>query len=628
MKSEFLPMCKKDMELRNWEAVDFVFVSGDAYVDHPSFGVAIIARTLERYGYKIGIIAQPDWKDNKAFGIYGRPKLGFLVAAGNMDSMVNHYTVNKKRRKKDSYSPGGEMGKRPDRATIVYCNKIREVYGDITIIIGGIEASLRRFAHYDYWEERVRNSILTDSSADLLIYGMGEKPIIEIAECLNMGMEAKYIRHINGTCYTLNDINEIYDYIEIESASEVKIDKNSYAKAFKKQYEEQNPFLGKPLVQKHDQAYLVQNPPSKPLTQLELDDVYELPYQRKAHPIYDKFGGIPALEEVEFSLLSARGCYGGCSFCAITFHQGRIIQSRSHESLVDEAKKLIESDNFKGYIHDVGGPTANFRKPSCEKQLKYGACKNKQCLFPKPCENLEVDHQDYIVLLRKLRKIPKVKKVFIRSGIRYDYVVADKNKQFLKELCEHHISGLLKVAPEHVDPQVLKLMGKPDVKVFDKFALEYEKMNKKIEKEQYLVPYLISSHPGSTLKSAIKLACYLKKIGYIPEQVQDFYPTPGTISSAMYYTELNPITMEKIYVPKTKEEKHMQRALLQFNRRENYKLVREALEKENRYDLIGNKKECLIIDRENSQSNNLKYNNKMSNKKSRTKGKSFRKKRK
>lgn len=609
MENEFLPISYREIKERNWDSVDFVLVSGDAYVDHPSFGTAIIGRTLERYGYKVGILAQPNWKDKSSFEEFGRPRLGFLVGAGNMDSMVNHYTVNKKRRKKDSYSPGGQMGKRPDRATIVYCNKIREAYGDIPIIIGGIEASLRRFAHYDYWEERVRNSILTDSSADILVFGMGEKPIIEIAECLQMGMEAKYIRHVNGTCYTVTALDEVYDYIEIESAEAVKHDKIAYAKAFKKQFEEQNPFLGKPLIQKHDQAYVVQNPPSKPLSQLELDDIYEYPYQRKIHPMYEALGGIPALEEVEFSLLSVRGCYGSCSFCAITFHQGKIIQSRSHESLVEEAKKLVDSSNFKGYIHDVGGPTANFRKPSCSKQLEYGTCKNKQCLFPKPCDNLEVDHEDYIKLLRKLRNIPKIKKVFIRSGIRYDYVVADKNKEFLKELCEHHVSGLLKVAPEHVDPSVLKLMGKPKIEVFEKFSSEYEKMNKKIGKEQYLVPYLISSHPGSTLKSAIKLASYLKKIGYIPEQVQDFYPTPGTMSSAMYYTELNLNTMEKLYIPKTNEEKHMQRALLQFNRRENYELVKEALTQANRLDLIGNGPECLIKDSNQSKQVNYKKNN-------------------
>lgn len=608
MENKFLPISMKDLKERGWDGVDFVLVSGDAYVDHPSFGPAIIGRVLERYGYKVGIVAQPDWKNESDFKRFGKPRLGFLVSAGNMDSMVNHYTVNRKKRKTDAYSPGGQMGMRPDRATIVYCNKIREIYGEIPIVIGGVEASLRRFAHYDYWEDRIRNSILIDTAADLIIYGMGEKPVVEVAECLAMGMEAKYIRHVQGTCYRIrkDQLDEVYDYVEVESLSEIKKSKEAYARAFNKQNQEQNPFIGKALIQRHGDSYIVQNPPAKPLETIELDDVYELPYQRTYHPIYEKSGGIPALKEVEFSLSSSRGCYGGCSFCAITFHQGRIVQGRSHESLEKEADKLIESPNFKGYIHDVGGPTANFRKPACKKQMTYGACKNKQCLFPEPCSNLEVDHEDYIQLLRKIRKKPKIKKVFIRSGIRYDYVVADKNKKFLKELCEHHVSGLLKVAPEHIDPKVLKLMGKPNVEVFEKFTKDYKDMNKKLGKDQYLVPYLISSHPGSTLKSAIKLACYLKSIGYIPEQVQDFYPTPGTLSAAMYYTELNPVTLEKIYVPKTKEEKHMQRALLQFNRRENYKLVRQALISENRYDLIGNGPKCLIRDFSNEETNKTK----------------------
>nr|WP_084601926.1 YgiQ family radical SAM protein [Tepidibacter thalassicus] len=616
MNSKFLPISKQDMINRGWEQLDFVLVTGDAYVDHHSFGTAIISRVLEDEGYKVGIIAQPNWKNADDFRKLGRPRLGFLVNSGNMDSMVNHYTVSKKRREKDLYSPGGKMGLRPDRATIVYCNRIREAYKDIPIIIGGVEASLRRFSHYDYWENKVRKSILIDSSADLLVYGMGERAVIEIANNLNDGFDIKYIRHIPGTCYILDNLEELYDdYIEIPSYKEVSKDKYKYAQAFKIQYEEQDPVRGKILVQKHASKYLVQNKPQMPLSREELDKVYALPYQKNYHPIYEKQGGIPAIEEVKFSIVSSRGCFGNCSFCAIAFHQGRIVQSRSEESIIEEAKQITKNPDFKGYIHDVGGPTANFRKPACEKQLKLGACKNKQCLYPRPCKNLDVDHTEYLNLLRKLRKLPNVKKVFVRSGLRYDYIMADKSDTFFKELVEHHVSGQLKVAPEHISHEVLKYMGKPSGKIYDRFREKFFRINEKIGKKQYIIPYLMSSHPGSTLESAIELAEYLRDIRYQPEQVQDFYPTPGTLSTAMFYTGLDPRTMKEVYVPKSKSEKAMQRALLQYRNPKNYNLVYEALIKANRQDLIGYGAKCLIKPKNNKNNSSKRNKNKFKNKK-------------
>ncbi|WP_034600919.1 YgiQ family radical SAM protein [Clostridiisalibacter paucivorans] len=587
MKNDFLPINKSDMRKRQWEQLDFVIVSGDAYVDHPSFGTAIIARVLEDAGYKVGIIAQPSWTNIGDFKKFGRPRLAFLVTAGNMDSMVNHYTVNKKRRKKDSYSPGGKGGLRPDRATIVYCNMIRQVFDNMPIIIGGVEASLRRFAHYDYWSDRVRKSILFDSSADLLVYGMGEKQIVEIAENLEFGIDVKYIRHIPGTCFIIDSLEEIYDYIEIPGFEEVSTDKIEYAKGFKIQYEEQDPIIGNTLAQRHGNKYVVQNPPAKPLSREELDIVYSLPYIRKYHPIYTKQGGIPAIEEVKFSITSSRGCFGSCSFCALTFHQGRIVQSRSKESIIREAEEIVEDEDFKGYIHDVGGPTANFRRPACKKQLSKGSCKNKQCLYPSPCTNMEVDHREYLDILRSLRELKEIKKVFIRSGLRYDYIMADREDIFLKELCKHHISGQLKIAPEHISKDVLYYMGKPNKEVFNAFIRKYKKINKSLGKEQYYIPYLMSSHPGSTINSAIELAEYLRDLHYQPEQVQDFYPTPGTLSTTMYYTGIDPRTMKSVYVPKLKEEKQMQRALLQFSNPKNYNLVYKALIKAGRRDLIG-----------------------------------------
>jgi uncharacterized radical SAM protein YgiQ len=595
----FLPISKEDMVDRGWEKLDFVLVTGDAYIDHHSFGAAIISRVLENAGYKVGIIAQPNWKDVQEFKKLGRPRLGFLVNAGNMDSMVNHYTVNKRLREKDLYSPGGKMGLRPDRATIVYCNKIREAYKNATIIIGGIEASLRRFAHYDYWSDKVRKSILIDSGADLLVYGMGEKQIVEIANNLNDGLEAKNIKHIAGTCYVVEELNDIENYIEVPSYEEVVEDKKKYAEAFKVQYEEQDPIRGTILIQKHSSKYIVQNKPEMPLTREELDKVYALPYQKNYHPIYEGQGGIAAIDEVKFSIVSSRGCFGNCSFCAITFHQGRIVQSRSEDSILEEAREITNLKDFKGYIHDVGGPTANFRSPACKKQLKSGACKHKQCLHPHPCENLDVDHMEYLDILRKVRKLPRIKKVFVRSGLRYDYIMTDKNETFFKELIEHHVSGQLKVAPEHVSAKVLKHMRKPAGKTYDKFREKFYKINERLGKEQYIVPYLISSHPGSTLESAIELAEYLKVIGYQPEQVQDFYPTPGTLSTTMFYTGLDPLTMKEVYIPKDKHEKAMQRALLQFRNPKYYDLVYEALIKAGREDLIGFGGKSLIKPKEN-----------------------------
>ena len=595
MKQQFLPICRRDMEERGWSQVDFVYVIGDAYVDHPSFGPAIISRILESHGYKVGIVSQPDWKDKASIDIYGEPRLAFLVSGGNMDSMVNHYSVSKKRRATDAFTPGGVMGKRPDYATTVYCNLIRQTYKKTPIVIGGIEASLRRMAHYDYWSNRLKRSILLDSGADLISYGMGERSIVEIADALDSGLAVSDITFIDGTVCKVKSLDSVYDAIVLESWSELNQDSKNYAKSFYTQYCNTDPYSGKRLVEPYSEnLYVVQNPPSKPLTQAEMDRVYSLPYVRTYHPSYEELGGVPAIEEVKYSLISNRGCFGGCSFCALTFHQGRIIQTRSHESLVAEAKKFIWDKDFKGYIHDVGGPTANFRAPACDKQLTKGACVNKQCLFPTPCKNLKVDHKDYLKLLRKLRELPNVKKVFVRSGIRFDYVMADKDDTFLKELCEYHVSGQLKVAPEHVADPVLKMMGKPENSVYKAFSQKYKKINETLGKKQFLVPYLMSSHPGSTMKEAVTLAEYLRDLGYMPEQVQDFYPTPSTISTCMYYTGLDPRTMEPVYVPKNPHEKAMQRALIQYRNPKNYDLVMEALKIANRMDLVGFDKKCLI----------------------------------
>ncbi|WP_143319015.1 YgiQ family radical SAM protein [Clostridium sp. HBUAS56010] len=595
MIHDYLPISRADMNIRGWKQCDFVYVTGDAYVDHPSFGHAIISRLLEAHGYKVGIIAQPDWKDKKSIQVLGEPRLGFLVSGGNMDSMVNHYSVSKKRRQQDSYTPGGVMGKRPDYATTVYCNLIRSVYKDAPVIIGGIEASLRRLAHYDYWSDRLKHSILIDSQADLISYGMGEKSIVEIADALNSGIDIKDVTFIEGTVYKTNSLESVYDAQMLPSFDSMKADKMEYAKSYYIQYSNTDPFLGKRLVEPYnDHLFVVQNPPAKPLSVEDMDYTYDLPYMRNYHPSYEELGGIPAVREVKFSLINNRGCFGACSFCALTFHQGRIIQARSHESLIEEAKVLIEEPDFKGYIHDVGGPTADFRYPACEKQMTKGACSNRQCLFPEPCKNLRADHTDYIELLRKLRNLPKVKKVFIRSGIRFDYVLADPGKKFLKELCEYHVSGQLKVAPEHVADKVLSKMGKPQNKVYRQFVKEYNDMNGRLGLKQYLVPYLMSSHPGSGLSEAIELAEYLRDLGYMPEQVQDFYPTPSTISTCMYYTGYDPRTMEKVYVPTNPHEKAMQRALIQYRNPKNYDLVVEALKLAGRTDLIGFDKKCLI----------------------------------
>jgi len=595
MMHDYLPITRADMNIRGWKQCDFVYVTGDAYVDHPSFGHAIISRLLEAHGYKVGIIAQPDWKDPTSISVLGEPRLGFLVSGGNMDSMVNHYSVSKKKRQQDSYTPGGVMGKRPDYATTVYCNLIRSVYKKAPVIIGGIEASLRRLAHYDYWSDRLKHSILIDSQADLISYGMGEKSIVEIADALNSGIDIRDITFVEGTVYKTDSLESVYDALVLPSYDSMKKDKLEYAKSYYIQYGNTDPFIGKRLVEPYkDNLYVVQNPPAKPLSTEEMDQVYSLPYMRNYHPSYEELGGVPAIREIKFSLISNRGCFGACSFCALTFHQGRIIQARSHDSLIEEAKWLTNEPDFKGYIHDVGGPTADFRYPACEKQIGKGACPNKQCLFPEPCKNLRADHSDYIELLRKLRNLPKVKKVFIRSGIRFDYVLADPGKKFLKELCEYHVSGQLKVAPEHVADNVLSKMGKPRNDVYRKFVKEYNDMNGRLGLKQYLVPYLMSSHPGSGLKEAIELAEYLRDLGYMPEQVQDFYPTPSTISTCMYYTGYDPRTMEPVYVPTNPHEKAMQRALIQYRNPKNYELVEEALTKAGRTDLIGFDKKCLI----------------------------------
>ena len=594
-RMRFLPVSRADMEERGIDQLDFVYVIGDAYVDHPSFGPAIISRLLESHGYQVGIIAQPDFRHAESIMALGEPRLGFLVSAGNMDSMVNHYSVAKKHRKVDSYTPGGEMGKRPDRAVIVYCNLIRQKYKHVPIIAGGIEASLRRMAHYDYWSDSLRRSILLESGADLVSYGMGERSIVAIADALDAGMPVKDITYIPGTVCKVRSLDEISDYTVLPDYESICKDKKKYAESFYIQYSNTDPFSGKRLVEPYSQnCFIVQNPASEPLTMEEMDQVYDLPFQRTWHPMYDAAGGIPALSEVKFSLVSCRGCFGGCSFCALTFHQGRIIQARSHESLIKEAKLMIEEPDFKGYIHDVGGPTADFRAPACEKQMTKGVCPHKQCLFPEPCKNLRADHSDYIALLRKLRALPKVKKVFIRSGIRFDYVLADKKSTFLEELCRYHVSGQLKVAPEHVSDPVLACLGKPKAAVYQEFCRQYKKMNERLGLKQYLVPYLMSSHPGSTMKEAVELAEYCRDLGYMPEQVQDFYPTPSTISTCMYYTGLDPRTMTAVYVPKDPHEKEMQRALIQYRNPANRVLVREALLKTGREDLIGYGPKCLL----------------------------------
>lgn len=595
-RTAFLPVSKADMASRGIEQLDFVYVSGDAYVDHPSFGTAIIARVLESNGFTVGILAQPDWKKPESVTALGEPRLGFLVSSGNMDSMVNHYSVAKRRRPKDYFSPGAKMGLRPDYATTVYANLIRRTYKKTPIILGGIEASLRRLAHYDYWSDRMKRSVLLDSGADLISYGMGERSIVEIAEALRQGIPVRDITFVRGTVYRTDTLSDTPDLIRLPAFDKVNSSRELYAKSFYKQYQNTDPFAAKTLAEPYtaDNLYLVQNPPQPPLSEAEMDAVYALPYARDYHPDYKTLGGIPAIEEVKFSLTSCRGCFGACSFCALTFHQGRIIQSRSHESLLTEAEGMTHDPDFKGYIHDVGGPTANFRKPACKKQLTHGACKNRQCLFPTPCENLEADHSDYVALLRKLRALPRVKRVFVRSGIRFDYLLQDKDDTFFRELVEHHVSGQLKVAPEHVSDGVLQKMGKPQNAVYRRFANQYKALNDTLHLKQFLVPYLMSSHPGSTLQDAVRLAEYLRDLGYMPEQVQDFYPTPSTISTCMYYTGLDPRTMKPVYVARDPHEKAMQRALIQYRDPKNYDLVVEALLAAGRRDLIGNDKHCLL----------------------------------
>ena len=590
-----MPISQKDCQDRGIKQLDFVYIIGDAYVDHPSFGHAIISRVLESFGYSVGIISQPDWKNPDSITALGEPRLGFLVSGGNMDSMVNHYYVSKKPRTTDAYTPGGVMGKRPDHAAVVYSNLIRQRYKRTPIILGGIEASLRRMAHYDYWSDSFKRSILLDSGADLVSYGMGEKSIVEIADALNSGIDVKDITFIKGTVYKTKDIEQVTDGILLPSYEQMKAKKSEYAASFKIQYENTDPFSARPLIEPYDHGiFIVQNTPAMPLSTMEMDDIYALPYMRTYHPSYEKEGGIPALSEVRFSLISNRGCFGGCSFCALTFHQGRIVQVRSHESILREAEEMTKDNQFKGYIHDVGGPTANFRAPACIKQMKKGVCINRQCLFPKPCPNLEADHTDYVRLLRRLRKLPGVKKVFIRSGIRFDYLLCDKSDTFFHELLQYYVSGQLKVAPEHISNGVLSKMGKPENEVYEQFIKKYEEYNKKIGKKQYVVPYLMSSHPGSTLKEAVALAEYIRDLGYMPQQVQDFYPTPSTISTVMYYTGLDPRDMKSVYVVKNPHEKAMQRALIQYRNPENYQLVREALVLAHREDLIGFGEKCLI----------------------------------
>ena len=593
----FLPMNRSDMEARGWDELDFLLITGDAYVDHPSFGIAIIARILEKHDFRVGILAQPDWKDLRDFRAMGKPRLACMITGGNLDSMVNHYTAAKKKRHKDAYSPGAKSGLRPDRATITYSNRVREALPGVPVIIGGIEASLRRFAHYDYWSNDVKRSILLDSQADLLVFGMGEKAIVEVAERLNNGELIDQISDVRGTMVPVTGDAMPQDTFVLPSFDDVVADKKKYAQGFWVQYNQQDPFRGKPMFQPHGHnKSVLQNRPALPLSQAEMDAVYALPFMGTYHPIYEDQEGVPAIEEVEFSLTSVRGCYGACSFCALTFHQGRIIQSRSAESIIREAEQMTWNDRFKGYIHDVGGPTANFRRPACKEQLVRGACSHKQCLFPEPCDNLENDHEEYLELLRSLRSLPKVKKVFVRSGIRYDAVLADEKSGagFIRELCEHHVSGQLKVAPEHVSEEVLRLMGKPGKAVYEEFVQKFHEANEELGKEQYLVPYLMSSHPGSTLKEAVELAEYVRDMGVNPEQVQDFIPTPGTLSTCMYYTGLDPHTMEEVYIPRSMHEKAMQRALIQYRNPKNYELVEAALRLAHREDLIGYGPKCLI----------------------------------
>lgn len=599
-REHFLPVSREDMEQRGWDQCDFVYITGDAYVDHSSFGPAIISRHLEAHGYRVGIISQPDWKRDDSIAVLGEPRLAFLVSGGNMDSMVNHYTVAKKRRRTDAYTPGGQMGKRPDYAVVVYANLIRRTYKHTPVIIGGIEASLRRLAHYDYWSDKIKRSVLLDSGADLISYGMGEHSIREIADALDSGLAVQDITFVPGTVYRTREGElSAYEPVMLPSFEEIVGDKRKYAESFVIQYTNTDPFTAKPLVESYPgKVLVVQNPPALPLTTQEMDDIYAYPYTGTYHPDYEREGGVPAIQEIRFSLTSCRGCFGGCSFCALTFHQGRIVQTRSHQSIMEEAEKMTKDPEFKGYIHDVGGPTANFRRTSCDKQSEKGVCQNKQCLFPKPCKNLQVDHSDYVRLLRKLKKLPGVKKVFVRSGIRFDYVMADRDDTFLKELCQDHISGQLRVAPEHISDQILRAMGKPPHNVYQQFLDRYGRVNRLTGKKQYVVPYLMSSHPASTLKEAVELAEYVRDLGYMPQQVQDFYPTPGTVSTCMYYTGLDPRTMKPVYVPKKPHEKAMQRALIQYRDPKNYELVKEALLKAGRGDLIGFDRHCLIPPRQ------------------------------
>ena len=593
--AEFLPVCRADMEARGWAQCDFVYVIGDAYVDHPSFGHAIISRVLENAGYKVGILSQPDWKDPSSIAALGAPRLGFLVSGGNMDSMVNHYSVSKRRRQTDAYTPGGVMGKRPDYAVVVYCNLIRRTFKNVPILIGGIEASLRRLAHYDYWSDKLKRSILLDSQADLLLYGMGERAIVEAANALNDGMNVRDLTYIDGTVFRAASPDTPVPAIRLPDYASLVKEPKKYAESFYLQYTNTDPFSAKQLIEPYSsREFVIQNPPQKPLSQREMDEIYALPYCRTYHPSYEALGGVPAIQEVRFSLVSNRGCFGACSFCALTFHQGRIVQTRSHDSIVREAEAMTHEPDFKGYIHDVGGPTANFRHPACKKQLTKGACQNRQCLFPTPCKNMDADHADYLALLRRLRQLPGVKKVFIRSGIRFDYLLADRSDAFFRELVRYHISGQLKVAPEHVSDRVLAVMGKPRHSVYLQFLDRYKKINEQEHRKQFVVPYLMSSHPGCTLADAVELAEYLRDTGHHPEQVQDFYPTPSTLSTVMYYTGLDPRTMQPVYVPKNPHEKAMQRALMQYRDHKNDALVREALEKTGRLDLIGNGPKCLI----------------------------------
>lgn len=592
--NDFLPISQEDIAARGWEQIDFLFISGDAYVDHPSFGPAVICRVLEAQGYKVALLCQPDWRELKSFEALGKPRLAVLVSGGNLDSMLCHYTAAKKPRKKDSYTPGGEMGMRPDHATVIYAQQSKRLWPELPVIIGGIEASLRRFAHFDYWENKLLPSILLESKADLLIYGMGEKQIVEIADYLAGGAAVEDIRYVRGTAYLADDLQELEEYVELPSWEAILKDREAFAKAYHLQSKELDPFYGKVVVQKNRQKFVVQNQVPYPLSQEEMDMIYDLDYQRTYHPSYEKHGGVPAIEEVQFSIISCRGCFGSCSFCAIHSHQGRIIQTRSHKSIISEAKKITALPNFKGYIHDVGGPTANFRHPACAKQLEVGVCRDRQCLFPKPCPNLDADHSDYVELLQKVRALPGIQKVFVRSGIRYDYLLADKNDRFLDELCRYHVSGQLKVAPEHVAEHALANMGKPGKEVYLKFMRAFNKKNQEIGLKQFLVPYFISSHPGCTLRDAVELGEFLRDIGHQPEQVQDFIPTPGSASTAMYYSGINPETGKKVFVAHNPHDKAMQRALMQYKNPKNRQLVKEALQKTNRGDLIGDDARCLL----------------------------------